>query len=413
MMKISRQDFMQGKPYSLLKITNPNYSLLKNRNMKNLFLTAIMLVCLVAGKAGEEYYSIGTKHTIYSEVLDEDRNIMVYTPLGYEQSKQAYPVLYLLDGGAHFHHASGIVQFLSAQGVIPQMIVVAITNVDRNRDFSPSHLDKLPTSGGADHFLEFLSAELMTFIDGQYRTVPYDILAGHSFGGTFATYALLEKPELFDAYIAMSPYLMWDDDFMVKEAEQKLRPEYEHPIVFYMTVGNEPNYYGALAEFTQLVETKSSKDITLTYELMQDENHGSIPHMSIYRGLEEIYSGWKLPKSTFIAGLDAIDKHYQSLSERYGYRIGTPEYTVNALGYYYLNNDQMEKSLKVFDENLSRFPESANVYDSYGEALEKKGQLSLAEANYSKAVEIAEKEDHPYLNVYVRNLERVSKKLTP
>jgi tetratricopeptide (TPR) repeat protein len=253
----------------------------------------------------------------------------------------------------------------------------------------------------------------MTYVDEQYRTVSYDILAGHSFGGTFAAYALLEKPELFNAYIAISPYLMWDDDHMVKEAAKKLKPEYAHPIFFYMTVGDEPDYYKALADFNKLVETRSPKDISLTYVLMPEENHRSIPHKSIYQGLEEIYSGWQLPTSTFIAGFEAIDKHYQALSEMYGYRIRTPEYTLNALGYNYLNNDEMEQALKVFAENIDRYPESANVYDSYGEALEKNEQLALAEANYAKAVEIAEKESHPYLKVYVKNLERVSKKLTP
>lgn len=370
-----------------------------------------MLVCLVAAKAGEKAYSIGEMKTVHSEILNEDRGVIVYTPLGYEQGTLSYPVLYLLDGDAHFHHASGIVQFLSTQGIIPQMIVVAISNVDRNRDFSPTHLDKLPTSGGAGKFLEFLSEELKPFVDQEYRTVSYDILAGHSFGGTFATYTLLEQPELFDAYIAISPYLMWDDDYLVKEAELKLKPDYPRPISFYMTIGDEPDYYKALADFKRLVELKCPNDIELTYVMMQDENHGSVPHLSIYHGLEAFYSGWKLPDKTFIAGLDAIDKHYQTLSETYGYAIEAPEYLVNRLGYYYMNNDEMEAALTVLSENIRRFPGSANVYDSYGEALEKTDQLEKAEKNYMKAVEIAGKEKHPYLNVYNNNLKRVQEKL--
>ena len=63
----------------------------------------------------------------------------VNLPNNYIVSSQKYPVLYLLDGRTHFQHATSAVDFLSAMGVIPQMIVVSIHNVDRNRDFSPTY----------------------------------------------------------------------------------------------------------------------------------------------------------------------------------------------------------------------------------------------------------------------------------
>jgi len=344
--------------------------------------------------------------------LKEDRQLLVYLPQTYQISKESYPVLYLLDGGAHFHHASGIVQFLSAQGIIPEMIVIAIINVDRNRDFSPTHVDKVPTSGGAEKFKSFVSGELIPFVNKNYRSHGYEILVGHSFGGTFATYAFLSDPDIFDAYIAISPYLMYDDAALLNQAEDLLKSKYKSNKQFYMTLGDEPDYVASLDKFSSLIETKSPEELDFTYLQMKDENHGSAPHVSIYRGLESIYSGWQIPKEKFIEGLTAIDQHYKDLSAKYNYEIKTPEQIVNILGYSYLNSKEHEKAINVFKENVERYSASSNVYDSLSEAYEKSGKMTDAEKNYSKAVELGQEQNHPYLKVYQENLKRVQKDLT-
>ena len=77
---------------------------------------------------------IGHTDSIWSPTLKENRKYIVYTPPGYAPSSyqaRAYPVLYLLDGDAHFHSVTGLVQFFSTgingTYVLPEMIVVAIS----------------------------------------------------------------------------------------------------------------------------------------------------------------------------------------------------------------------------------------------------------------------------------------------
>jgi predicted alpha/beta superfamily hydrolase len=355
---------------------------------------------------------IGEKVKLQSKVLDEERTMFVYLPKGYDLSSSGYPVMYLLDGGYHFHHASGIVQFLSSQGQMPPMIVVAVTNVDRGRDFTPTKIEKKANTGGADKFMSFLSDELFPYIEKNYRTETYNILTGHSLGGTFATYAFLTKPEMFDAYIAISPYLAYDENLLVTKAEAQINSSYKTGTQFYMTLGDEPKYVESIEKFTQIVESNSPEGLEFSYIQMKDENHGSIPHLSIYNGLESIYSDWQLPKDKYKEGLASIDHHYKFLSDKYGYKIETPEYAINGLGYFYLQKEEdTDKAIEVFKENVKRFPASANVYDSLGEAYENSGQNEKAEKNYQKAVEIAEKEDHPYLKVFTDNLNRVQENL--
>jgi len=52
-------------------------------------------------------------------VLGEDRQLIIHLPQGYERGQQQYPVMYLLDGDAHFHHTTGITQFLTRGGYMP------------------------------------------------------------------------------------------------------------------------------------------------------------------------------------------------------------------------------------------------------------------------------------------------------
>jgi len=140
---------------------------------------------------------------------------------------------------------------------------------------------------------------------------------------------------------------------------------------------------------------------------MTKESHNSIPHLSIYYGLEAIYSDWKLPKETLKEGLSSVDKHYAKLSKKYGYKIEASENSINALGYQYIQGKNYSEAIKVFKENVKRFPASSNVYDSLGEAYEYDGQLTEAEKNYAKAVEIGEKEQHAFLETYKVNLNRI------
>ena len=345
------------------------------KNTKNLKTPKVILPLIIVAfmfgfnlniKADDIKVVIGKEINLKSKVLNEERTMLVYLPSSYYLSDKTYPVLYLLDGGFHFHHTSGIVQFLSAQGIIPEMIVIAITNVDRNRDFSPTHEDRIPTSGGAGKFLSFLTDELIPFIDQEYRTKDFDILVGHSFGGTFATYTLLEKPDVFEAFIAISPYLHYDNQYLINQAETKVKSEYSKNVQFYMTLGDEPPYIPSLTKLESIIESKSPKNFDFTYIQMIDEDHGSIPHLSIYNGLQSIYSDWQIPRETFIEGLASIEKHYKKISKKYDTNIEVSENTINLLGYYYLNNNEFDKAIKVFKENVKRFPASFNVYDSLG-----------------------------------------------
>ncbi len=347
---------------------------------------------------------------IESKALGEQRTITYSLPDDYYTTDNTYPVLYLLDGKTHFQHANGAVSFLSGNFVIPKMIVVSIHNVDRNRDFSPAHEDRIPTSGGADKFLEFLEDELTPAMREKARVSEFSVLMGHSFGGNLAAHALNVKPELFDAFISVSPYLQFKENWVVSEAGEKIKP-YSSRKTLFLTVGDEPDYFEPIRIYSEVVKTRSDGTVDLKVEKMLDENHATIPYVSLFKGLKFIFSDWQVPKELFEGGLGAIDKHYAEVSSKYGMNARLHELMVNQLGYIHLQNNEIDRAITVFTENVKRYPGSANVYDSLGEAYENNDQLEPALKNYQKACEVGKKTNDPNNPVYERNMLRVKKEL--
>jgi predicted alpha/beta superfamily hydrolase len=79
-----------------------------------------------------------------------------------------------------------------------------------------------PTSG-ADNFIEFIDQVLRPFIRSTiFPNVNFqrDALYGHSFGGLFALYALITRPELFDTYMSASPALFWENGYILDQVSR-------------------------------------------------------------------------------------------------------------------------------------------------------------------------------------------------
>jgi len=222
-------------------------------------------VVLVAAPALAQYGG-AAKLTVRSNVLGEDRTILVRTPPGYDANKLAYPVLYLTDGDAHIGHTASTIEFLARNGRMSEMIVVGITNTDRTRDLTPTkatgpNAAQFPTAGGADNFLKFIETELIPEIEKRYRVQPYRVLAGHSLGGLFAVHTLVTRPELFNSYVAVSPSLQWSDEATLKRAEEFFKTRKELSATLFTSLGNESGDIGkAFEEFKQLLAKNQVKD---------------------------------------------------------------------------------------------------------------------------------------------------------
>lgn len=345
---------------------------------------------------------IGTKHILYSNTLNEDREYWVSLPDSYGnkgKSYKKYPVLIVLDGNIHFKAITGMVNYMSSEYTgntrIPEMIVVAIQNVNRRRDFTP---DKIITtrendSGGGESFLRFLEDELIPELDQKYRTAPYRILFGHSLGGLLATYAYMKENTLFNAFIAVDPsFGTWDTETMDKKLDDVTEKSFER-FIYIATANWDKRNIRNRDRHVRLYEAMNSKckgEFPAKLEYFENENHNSVPPIAFYNGISAIFEGYGIYHRN-IESTEQLTQHFQSLSERLSWDFRPPEYLVNRIGYSMLqskNEIDRSKALGFFILNTENYPGSFNAYDSLGEAYEILGNKEMASRNYKKSLEL-------------------------
>jgi len=284
--------------------------------------------------------TIGEQFNIESTILGEQRSVIVGLPESYQSGDSSYPVLYVLDGAVFFHSTTGISEFLATNEFMPEMIVIAVNNTDRNRDMTPpsqeaNEQQMFPTLGGAENFQRYFSEELMPWVEQHYRTQSYKVLIGHSLGGLFAIHTLTTRPELFNAYIAISPSMQWNAQRLVGQAEQFFAATPELPVSLYMTAGNEGGkLLGGVRKLSGVLDEAAPKDFLWQFDHLSLETHGSVPLRSIYQGLEFVFSNWLLrnPYETYTRyGMSSIEQFYALGDQRYGVNRGIPTMTVSYL----------------------------------------------------------------------------------
>ena len=186
----------------------------KHKIIKVLIAFLVFMQWNAIGQNGTPY-SIGETYKIHSKILNEDRSYILELPNSYKTSKKNYPILVLLDGEMNYHSHSGILKHMTQGGQIPEMIIVAITNVDRVKDYTPtkyltnlngsSAVENHKTSGSSTQFLEFIEQELLPEIEQNYRTNAFKTLVGISHGGLLVVSAFLSKETSFNGFISMDP----------------------------------------------------------------------------------------------------------------------------------------------------------------------------------------------------------------
>lgn len=362
--------------------------------------------------------NIGEIDTIQSEILNETRRLWVHVPLTEPNSGERFPVVYLLDGSAHFPSVVGMTRQLSTingNTVVPKMIVVGIPNTDRTRDLTPSHdpnSGPQNTSGGGEAFMDFLQKELMPYIDSKYPTSPYKLYIGHSLGGLTVINTLLKRPELFNSYIAIDPSLWWADSSTLKEAKTLLNSNnYENESLFVgiantmspgmdvKTIAKDTSrntqHIRDILEFSTQVVPNSNSNLEFEYKYYNEDSHGSVPLISTYDGLRFIFSWYDMgdiiPRImeddvTTENIIAAFENHYKKASKKMGYTLLPPEAVINQIGYNFLRQNMNDKSEAFFKLNVKNYPNSSNVYDSLGDYYSAVNKKDKAIEAYEKAM---------------------------
>jgi predicted alpha/beta superfamily hydrolase len=374
---------------------------------------------------------IGKVDSVYSTILKEKRKVWIYVPNmngDQQNSRQRYPVVYLLDGDGHFNSVAGMIEQLSqvnGNTIVPEMIIVGIPNTDRTRDLTPTHIISDPpmmdsnfskNTGGGENFAAFLEKELIPHIDSTYLTQPYRVLIGHSFGGLTVMNIVTNHTKLFNAYIAIDPSMWYDKEQFLKATQNKLATQKYNGTRLYLGIANTMNegmtleklkkdttadtrHIRSIFAMDKFIKANSKNGLYYESKYYPEDDHGSVPLISEYDGLRFIFSWYRLKfqRSDFTEpGIEIVQRmkqHYSTVSKEFGYKVSPPEMLVNGLGYNALSLKQYPKAAALFEMNVENYPESGNVYDSYADVLIAQKDTAKAIANYKKAYEKTKSED--------------------
>lgn len=394
--------------------------------MKKLVLCLVLCATLFSGAAQtDSRITLGAVESISSKILNEDRKVWVYVPGNVPNDlsgPKKYPVVYLLDGDLNFSAVVSMLQQLSRNNICPEMIVVGITNTDRTRDMTPTHISgPIPllgniyakTSGGSERFLSFIEKELMPYIESKYPTEPYKMFIGHSLGGLTIMDALINHSEMFNSYVCIDPGIWWDNQKLLRQAPKVLAEKsFEGKSVFLAIANTMPLgmdiavakrdtslqtlFFRSILSLDTVLQQNASNKLRYKSKYYQDDNHGSVPFIAEYDAFRFIFDFYRLNlanedfENFSAATLNKIVRHYEQVSKNLGYTVKLPEMMANGLGYRLLMQKKFKESEMVFSLNLKNYPQSFNVYDSMGEFYETVGEKQKAIDYYKKALSLKE-----------------------
>lgn len=236
------------------------------------------------------------QYELYSQYLKETRQHWVALPLNYSDTIK-YPVIYVLDAEWRFELIRHLVFDLGANGLIQPSIIVGIPHVEvqnkRGIDltFSQSRMEydgeavdstwyNSSNSGGAQHFYDYLTKELIPFVEHTYSTNQHETLIGHSYGGYFGGY-LLSLPHPFEVLHLYDPSMWYSDGEVLQRFQQS---SHRKPVKVHVTYQPVPIFHkNKIEAFISLLEQEPS--IELTKHLYPNKTHNALFVDSFYRGI--------------------------------------------------------------------------------------------------------------------------------
>lgn len=188
--------------------------------------------------------SVGVRvHEFFQPRSLVQRTIYVYTPPGYENSTQRYPVLYLHDGQNLFDDATAassewyadeIADMLIKSKKLPPCIIVGVSvrGEDRINEYTPVPMRRYdgigrPDDIGGKGFMhaQMIAEEIKPFIDSTYRTLKdraNTAVGGSSLGGLMSIYTAMTYPNTFGRVMAMSPSVWWSNSWILASIRQTI-----------------------------------------------------------------------------------------------------------------------------------------------------------------------------------------------
>ena len=363
---------------------------------------------------------VGSTIHIQSKILDEEVELQLFLPDGHADPKLEFPTVYILDGQRYFLHGVSLQRSFTDFKQAPEFIVVGISRnpANRNRNYSVN----------SANYLKFIKEEVIPFIDSGYRSSDERLLFGWAFGGGFVIETMINEPDLFDAYIAASPFPLKPK---ISKVDSLLGENTDFDKLLFFTSGTkEGSVKKGTHELNKLLSKKTPGYRNWTFAELEGEEHRSTPYSTLYRGLRkqfEVYPELQfsnLDEFLEAGGLPFVYDYYKKRAEKYGFPAELTDWTMfsitrNAIrannfkyfdklvnefmpgGYikrlrvsracsiaeFYLEHKQPTKARGIFEDIAEQNPGSARALNGIGNSYKAEGNEQMAKKYFNKAEE--------------------------
>lgn len=203
-----------------------------------------------------------------SPTLGMKRRMSIYTPAGYDDTKDEYPVFYLLhgmggdeDAWLDLGRASQILDNLIARGDAEPMIVV-MTNGNASQEAAPgqSHHGFVPPTTQLpktmDGSFEEAFPDVVKYVDSHFRTKAdkaHRAIAGLSMGGFHSANISRYYPDMFDYVGLFSAAILPREGVsspVYKDIDRQLKAQFaDAPALYWIAIGNKDFLYQANKDY--------------------------------------------------------------------------------------------------------------------------------------------------------------------
>lgn len=259
-------------------------------------VTNVFIITKKKGDCGDLYSVNDVPHGSVTRVwydsptLGFARRMTVYTPPGYDNGKDKYPVLYLLHGAGGDEEAwialgrtAQILDNLIASGEAKPMIVV-MTNGNASQEAAPgegsSGMTVPSMMNGAKNgnvlgegAFEQSFKDVIEYVDSHFRTIRKKssrAICGLSMGGYHSLHISHYYPDTFDYVGLFSAAIMPNpksESPVYKDFEKQLEKQFRaKPKLYWIAIGNRDFLYKANVEYRNLLDSKD-----YPYEYFENE----------------------------------------------------------------------------------------------------------------------------------------------
>ena len=358
------------------------------------------LFLLIVSFSFSSIYAQFKLDTVTSARLKEDRVISISLPYSYGKEKnKKYPLLLLLDGNYLFEPFSGALKYGNYWDDLPEVITVAIDQgkpFDRELESDVDDQNGLPIEKGAQ-FFDFITMELMPYLEKKYTIAPFKIIAGHDVTAGFLNLFLYKDNPLFDAYISMSPEFPKDMETRIPKRLNLINK----PLFYYQSTAD-----GDLKKMQDLIKTldtniKTVNNPNLYYQFddFKNASHYSLVLHSIPNALYHIFGVYqpisnteyqekivKLP-SDYVGFLT---KKYDIIEKSYGIKMPIRINDFRAIEAAILKNNAFTEFEQLAALSKKSYPKAMLSQYHMGMFYEKTGDTKKANKAYMNAYSMEE-----------------------